>query len=143
MEHMSNHQTILRTLLMLAACLLGQSARAEQCSFSLDQSMSLRGSKITFSVVTGPGAGAVPMVTLTHKDQSVKLDGASFTGDATGRVSATVADSVALGANAIDLEFGGSACRPADSKQRLDIVPRGNAGVQLTKFDPAYSDVPE
>ncbi|MGA2188452.1 MAG: hypothetical protein ABSH33_07980 [Steroidobacteraceae bacterium] len=139
---MSDHHSILGTVLVLAA--FGHGARAEQCSFSLDQSMSLRGSSVTLSVANGPAAGAVPTVTLTHGNQSSKLDGASFTsagGDAKGQVSATIAESVALGANAVDLEFGGSLCRPADSKQRLNIVPRGNTTVQLVKFDPAYSDV--
>ncbi len=133
-------------LLTLALPLFAPSGRTQEapsCSFSLSQPMRSRGDLFALSVTNGPAATASVAVTLAHNGQSFPIDRPTYAAASTGtpaRVVGKIADSVALGAYLLDVQFDGTPCAALDSRQVLRVVPPGNPEIRLEPFEPKYSE---
>jgi hypothetical protein len=148
--HRAGHHRVhaARALLILSLTwsLFAHDARAQDangCSFSLSQPQRSRGDSFVLSVVNGPPAAASVAVTLAGGGATIPVDKPTYAPANNGnsaRVVGKVGTSVALGAYLLDVQFDGTPCAASDPRARLRVVPPGDPGVHLDKFDPPYSE---
>jgi hypothetical protein len=134
---------LLMLVTSLFAPLTGRAQDAGGCSFSLSQPTRSRGDLFSLSIANGPAAAASVSVSLAGNGQLFHIDKPTYAAASAGnpaRVVGRIADSVALGAYLLDVQFDGTPCAALDSKHVLRVVPPGNPEIRLDPFDPKYSE---